>query len=170
MTLDQLWELADRARNRMRLSEEDIDFVRNTLPVELAGFPKLDLPKRIRHPAGFSVSGAPVGTFLSSALLLAGQRALGRRFDGVGFYERLEKDVAFRIMRSHFHNGYPKGTACCAQCTLAVYPVLEAGAIRYFDSRKLAESVRDIIEGKRWRFSGSTDAKKIRWSLGQSDH
>lgn len=169
MNLDELWDLADRARSRGRMSDEDARFVRTTLPDKLAAFPEIDLPKRIRHPAGFSVSGAPVGTFVRSAILLAGQRVLGRRFGGHEFYERVEKDVAFRIMRSHFHNGYPKGTDCCAQCTLAVYPVLEAGAIRYFDSRKLAESVREIIEQKQWRFSGATNAKMVRWALGQSE-
>ena len=166
MTFDQLWSLADRARNRERLTGEDVDFVRNRLPAELADFLQIDLPKRISHPGGFTVSGAPVGTFLRSALLLAGQGALGRRFDGAEFYELVEKDAAFRIMRSHFHNGYPKGTDCCAQCTLAIYPVLEAGAIRYLDSRKLAGSVRELIEKKQWRFSGATNSKMVRWSLG----
>ena len=52
----------------------------------------------------------------------------------------MEKDLAFGIMRSHFHHGYPKGVHCCAQCTLAVIPVLEAGAIRYFDCRELSSA------------------------------
>lgn len=167
MTFDRLWALADLARTRGRLSSEDLDFVRDTLPVEFASFPNLELPKRIRHPAGFSISGAPVGTFVQCALLLAGQKALGRRFNGAEFYERLGKDLAFGIMRSHFHHGYPKGTHCCAQCTLAVYPVLEAGAIRYFNSRKLANSVRRLVEEEKWRFSHSTNAKMVQWSLGK---
>jgi len=166
MELDQLWQLADRARAGGRFSPVDTEFVRSTLPGELRDFSNLDLPKRIRHPAGFSVSGASVGTFLRSAILLAGQRGLGKRYDGMEFYERVERDVAFRIMRSHFHNGYPKGTYCCAQCTLALFPLLESGAIRYFNCRELSQSVRALIEEKRWRFAGSVNPKMIRWSLG----
>lgn len=166
MDLDQLWDLSDRARNRHKLTPKDVEYIKKTLPAELADFPCLDLPKRVSHPAGFSISGAPVGTFLRSALLLSGQRALGRRYDGLEFYERVEKDLAFGIMRSHFHHGYPKGTHCCAQCTLAVYPVLEAGAIRYFDTAKLAKVVCQLIEKKEWRFSNFSNAKMLKWSLG----
>ena len=101
----------------------------------LQSFPLIKLPKTIRHPGGFTVSGAPVGTFLRSALLIAGQKALGRRFAGHAFFENVERDLALGVMRSHFHHEYPKGTHCCVQCTLAVYPVLEAGAIRLFRLR-----------------------------------
>src|SRR5262245_4792217 len=110
MDFDRLWIVADRARAKQRLSSEDIAFVREVVPKELESFPKLDLPKAIRHPAGFAISGAPVRTFLRSALLLAGQKALGIRFGGSTFYETVEEDLAFGIMRSHFHHGYPKGT------------------------------------------------------------
>ena len=50
---------------------------------------------------------------MKSALLLAGQKALGRRYGGSLFYETVEKELALGIMRSHFHHGYPKGTYCC---------------------------------------------------------
>lgn len=132
-------------------------------------FPRLALPKSIRHPAGFPVSGAPVGTFLRSALLIAAQKALGERFSGSAFYERVERDLAFAIMRSHFHHGYPKGTHCCGQCTLAVYPALEAGTIRYFDCRELARDVRRLIVEGKWRFVSPPDARIVRWSLGDKD-
>ena len=112
MDFDMLWTVAERARARQRLSSEDIAFVREVVPRDLDSFPNLDLPKAIRHPAGFTLSGAPVGTFLRSALLIAGQKALGSRFGGSAFYETIEKDLAFGIMRSHFHHGYPKGTHC----------------------------------------------------------
>src|SRR5262249_54443193 len=152
MHFDTLWTVAERARTKQRLSSEDIAFVRQIVPRELESFPNLDLPKAIRHPAGFSLSGAPVGTFLRSALLIAGQKALGRRFGGSAFYETVERDLAFGVMRSHFHHGYPKGTHCCVQCTLAVYPVLEAGAIRYFDCGELSQNVRQIVTEGKWRF------------------
>ncbi|MCY2964296.1 MAG: hypothetical protein NT069_11790 [Planctomycetota bacterium] len=144
-----LWQIAECARSRRKLSPADVVFVRDVIPEELESFPDLTLPKAIRHPAGFSVSGAPVGTFLRSALLMAGQKALGNRYSGSPFYERVERDPAFGIMRSHFHHGYPKGTHCCVQCTLAVYPVLEARAIRYFECAELA-------------------TKLMRWALGQA--
>ena len=145
---------------------DDRGFVRDVLPKELASFPDLDLPKSVRHPAGFSVSGAPVGTFLRSALLVAGQKALGTRFADSSFYECLERDLAFGIMRSHFHHGYPKGTHCCAQCTLAILPVLEARAIRYFDCADLARDVRQLITDRKWRFSSPPNASMERWALG----
>lgn|SRR5262245_38361671 len=166
MDFDRLWTIADRARARPPLSSGDVSFVRKTVPAQLGPIRRADMPKTIRHPAGFSVSGAPVGTFLRSALLVAGQKALGRRFGGSEFYEHVERDLALAIMRSHFHHGYPKGTHCCVQCTLAVYPVLEAGAIRYFDCRRLAADVRRIVTEGRWRFARPPSETMVAWALG----
>ena len=167
MDFDRLWTVADRARARPRLTPEDASFVRDVVPHEFDSFPKLNLPARIRHPAGFSISGAPVGTFFRGALLVAGQKALGKRFAGSEFYERVERDLALRIMRSHFHHGYPKGVHCCVQCTLAVIPVLDAGAIRYFDCRELSQAVRLLIRQRTWRFAKPMDARLVRWALGE---
>jgi hypothetical protein len=166
MDLDTLWVVADRARTRLRLAPRDISFVRDVAPDQLDAFPQLKLPASIRHPAGFSISGASVGTFLRSALLIAGQKALGRRFGGAEFYERVEKDLAFGIMRSHFHNGDPKGAYCCVQCTLAVIPVLDAGAIRYFDCRELSVATRRLVRQRQWRFAKSANPRLVRWALG----
>jgi hypothetical protein len=163
---DTLWTVADRARTSRRLPSEDVAFVRDVLPAELESFPRTKPPKVIRHPSGFSVSGAPVGTFLRSALLVAAQKALGKRFGGSSFYEAVERDLALGVMRSHFHHGYPKGTHCCVQCTLAVYPALESGAIRYFDSRTLARDVRRLITEGKWRFAKPANPKMVRWALG----
>jgi hypothetical protein len=158
--------VAERARTRQRLPPADIAFVRKAVPAALESFPDVSLPKTIRHPAGFSISGAPVGTFFRSALLIAGQKALGRRFGGSAFYETVERDLAFRIMRSHFHHGYPKGTHCCGQCTLAVYTTLEAGAIRYFDCNELGKDVKRLITERRWRFVKPPDPRMVHWALG----
>ena len=166
MDLDTLWVVADRARTRPRLAPEDISFVRDVAPDQFGAFPRLKLPASIRHPAGFSISGASVGTFLRGALLVSGQKALGKRFGGAEFYERVEKDLAFGIMRSHFHHGYPKGVHCCVQCTLAVMPVLEAGAIRYFDCRELSSAVRGLVRKRQWRFAKPADPRMVRWALG----
>lgn len=166
--LANLWVVAERARQRSALSRDDIRLVKETLPNSFAAFPDLKLPKSIRHPAGFSVSGAPVATFLRSALLIAGQKALGRRFGGHEFYETVERDLAFGIMRSHFHHGYPKGTHCCVQCTLAVYPVLRLGAIRYFEADALARDVEQLVKDHEWRFAGAVNAAMLRWSMGDS--
>jgi hypothetical protein len=62
-------------------------------------------------------------------------------------------------MRSHFHHGYPKGTHYCVRCTLAVYPVLEAGATRYFDCALLAEQARRIVRKRQWRFARPVNAR-----------
>ena len=97
-----------------------------------------------------SISGASVGTFLRGALLIAGQKALGKRCGGSECDERVEKDLAFGIMRSHFHHGYSKGVHCCVQCTLAVIPVLDAGAIRYFNCRELSSAVRHLVRQRQW--------------------
>jgi hypothetical protein len=167
MEFDTLWDVADRARAKSRLAPEDVSFVRDVVPDRLDSFPRLELPMRIRHPAGFSISGASVGTFVRSALLVAGQKALGRRYGGSEFYERVERDLAFRIMRSHFHHGYPKGAHCCVQCTLAVIPVLEAGAIRYFDCRELSRSVTRLVRQRQWRFAKPVDSRLVQWALGE---
>jgi hypothetical protein len=166
VTIDRLWPIAERSRARAALARADVEFVRDTLPASLAAFPKVRPPARIQHPGGFIVSGAPVVTFLRAALLIAGQKALGRRFGGHPFYENVERDLALGIMRSHFHHGYPKGTHCCVQCTLAVLPVLEAGAIRYFDCRQLGAQVRQIVRKRQWRFARPVNAAMRRWSLG----
>lgn len=97
--------------------------------------------------------------------MLAGQKALGDRYGGDPFYERVETDLAMRIMRSHFHGGAPKGAFCCKQCTLAILPVLEAGAIRYFDGPPLAKDVRQMIQAREWRFSSAPNAKMAQWAL-----
>jgi hypothetical protein len=165
MDLDTLWAVADRARAKARLAAKDISFVRDVAPDQLDSFPRLKLPASIRHPAGFSISGASVGTFVRSALLIAGQKALGKRFGGSEFYERVERDLAFGIMRSHFHHGYPKGAHCCVQCTLAVIPVLDAGAIRYFDCRELSGAARRLVQQRQWRFAKSVDPRIIGWAL-----
>jgi hypothetical protein len=165
---ERLWKIADWARTGRRLAPEDGVFVREVVPGDLDGFPDLHLPERVRHPAGFVLSGAPVGTFLRSGLLLAGQKAFGRRYEGSRFYQNVERDLAFGIMRSHFHHGYPKGVHCCVQCSLAVYPVLAAGAIRYFDCMELAEELRRLIEGRKWRFAKPANAQMISWSLSSS--
>ena len=166
MDFDTLWDVADRSRGRGRLSPKDVSFVRNVVPDQLESFPRLKLPTRMRHSAGFSMSGASVGTFLRGALLVAGQKALGKRFGGSEFYERVERDLAFGIMRSHFHHGYPKGVHCCVQCTLAVIPVLEGGAIRYFDCRELYRSATRLVRQRQWRFARPVDSRMVRWALG----
>ena len=167
MNLDTLWDVADRSRAKARLSPKDVSFVRDVAPHDLESFPKLKLPTSIRHPAGFSISGASVRTLLRCALLVAGQKALGRRFGGAEFYERVEEDLAFGIMRSHFHHGYPKGAHCCVQCTLAVIPVLDAGAIRYFDCRELSKAARHLVRQRQWRFAKPVDSRLVRWALGE---
>ena len=166
MDYERLWRIADSARAGARLSQEENGFVREVVPAALAAFPSVELPERIRHPGGFALSGAPIGTFLKSGLLLAGQKVFGPRYDGSEFYQRVERDLAFGIMRSHFHHGYPKGTHCCVQCSLAVYPVLAAGAIHYFDSVELGAGLRRIIEGRQWRFATAPNARMMSWSLG----
>jgi hypothetical protein len=169
MNIDRLWAIADRARARERLAAEELALVREVMPRELAAFPKVDWPGSIRHPAGFRVSGAPVGTFARSALLIAGRKALGDRFGGSAFYETVERDLAFGIMRSHFHHGYPKGTHCCVQCSLAVLPALEADTMRYFDCGPLAAAVRRLIKDGGWRFSKPAGAAMLQWALGNDD-
>jgi hypothetical protein len=163
-----LLDVADRARAKSRLAPADVSLIRDVIPDRLDAFPRLKLPTTIRHPAGFTISGASVGTFVRGALLVAGQKVLGRRFGGAEFYERVEKDLAFRIMRSHFHNRYPKGAYCCVQCTLAVTPVFDAGAIRYFDCRELSRSVRRLVRLGQWRFAKPVDPRMLRWALAHS--
>jgi hypothetical protein len=167
MDVETLWAVAERARGRSRLSPADVSFVRDVAPERFDSLRSLKLPASIRHPAGFTISGAPVRTFLRSALLIAGQKALGRRAGGSEFYERVETDLAFGIMRSHFHHGHPKGVFCCVQCTLAVIPVLDAGAIRYFDCADLSRSVRLLVRQRKWRFARQVDPRMMRWALGE---
>jgi len=166
MDYDRLLKIGEQSRSHGRLTSDEKHFVIDVVPQEFAAFPRIAFPARVRHPAGFSIAGAPVGTLLRSVLVLAAQRALGPRYYRRSeFYERVGADLAFGIMRSHFHHGYPKGAHCCAQCTLAVYPVLRARALPWFDCDGLAKSVRQLIEAKQWRFSGSTNPRMIRWAL-----
>jgi hypothetical protein len=165
-SLDTLLAVADRARLRRLLPPDDVLWVTKIAPDQLNSLQTLKLPASIKHPTGFSVSGASVRTFVQSALIVAGQKALGRRFDASEFYERVERDLAFGIMRSNFHLGYPKGAYCCVQCTLATIPVLDAGAIRYFDCRELSRAVKLLIQKRKWRFAKPVDPRMVRWALG----
>jgi len=165
MDYGRLWTVADRARSGKRVSTDDVTFVRDFVPAEFESFPRLVLPNRVHHPAGFSVAGAPVGTFVRAALLLSAQKVFGKRYEHSAFYQSVEKDLAFGIMRSHFHHGYPKGTHCCVHCTLAVYPVLESSGIRYFDCKALAGDVKRLIESGGWRFANPPSEKMVRWAL-----
>src|SRR5262245_55784713 len=129
MDYDLLFRIGDKARHADRLTTEEQQFVTEIVPKEFVRFPKIPFPQRLQHPAGFSISGAPVRTLAWSVLVLSGRGILGKRYDSRSdFYGRVALDLAFGIMRSHFHLGYPKGTHCCAQCTLAVYPVLNTKA------------------------------------------
>jgi len=111
-----------------------------------------------------------VRTFVRCALLLSAQRVFGRSYHRESdFYDRVERDLALGVMRSHFHLGYPKGAFCCAPCSLALYPVLEAGAIRWFDCKPLAATVRGLVEARTWRFTKATSPRMVAWSLGTED-
>jgi hypothetical protein len=55
------------------------------------------------------------------------------------------------------------------QCTLAVYPVLEAEAIRYFECGRLSGEVRQLVRKRQWRFAGTVNAAMARWSLGEAE-
>ena len=165
MTYDRLFDVADRSRSRARLTDGDVHFIREEVPVALETFPNVMPPAEIHHPGGFRVSGAPVRTFMRCALLVAGQKVLGRRFGGHPFYERVEAYTALAIMRANFAAGAPKGTFCCSRCTLAVLTVLDAGAIRYFDCKPLSRDVRALVETGGWRFSGSVNANLRNWAL-----
>lgn len=85
MNFNVLWQVAERARSQQKLAANDVTFIREVVPVELASFPRVNLPKVTKHPAGFSISGAPVGTFLRSVLLIAGRKPLGNRYGGSPF-------------------------------------------------------------------------------------
>lgn len=167
MDYELLWQIANRVRGGEKLSTAEGGFIRNTVPAALSAYPRLAVPKKTRHAAGFTISGAPVRTFLDTSLVLSAQRVLGRRYrDTSPFYDQVESHLAMCIMRSNFHRGAPKGVHCCAQCTLAVYPVLEAGAIRGFDSRALAKGVRQLIQGRQWMFRNFKNTRMLEWSLG----
>jgi hypothetical protein len=165
MDYDRLFQVADRSRGRARLPDADVAFVRDDIPKAMADFPYFERPKSIDHPSGFKVTGAPTGTFTKSALLLAGQKALGRRAGGHRFYDKVERELAMNITGAFFTGKTPKGAFCCSQCTLAILPVLEAQAIRYLECKPLAENVRGLIEDRRWRFKGAQNARMLKWSL-----
>ena len=167
MNYDLLFRIAEKARGRGKLTPEERRFISVTVPAELADFPTVEYPKKVVHPGGFTISGAVVRTFSRCALVIAGNAALGRRYGGKSaFYDRVEEQLALGIALANFRQGHPKGAFCCPPCTLAVYPVLQAGLIRWFDSRALAPSVRELIEKRGWRFARFKNPRMIAWSLG----
>lgn len=166
MIFEKILEIGDRARWRARLPADDRLFLREEIPREMAAFPSIIYPPRMRHPGGFTISGAVVRTFVKAALVLGARRAFGRRFDAeVEFYDRVARDLTLGMALSHFRHGDPKGAYCCAHCTLAIYPVLQARALRLVDCGQLSEAVRGLIESRGWRFSRATSPKVIQWSL-----
>ena len=166
MDFERLFALSETVRAGQKLTAREIAFVRRDIPSSLDQFPKFERPRSIRHPAGFTISGAPVGTLVRSALLLVGQRVFGTRYAGSDFYQRVEADLAMRIMRSHFNGMAPKGAFCCKPCTLAVLTVLDARAIHYFDCAPLARAVRRMISAREWRFATAPNEYMLRWAVG----
>jgi hypothetical protein len=166
MNLELLFRISDKVRARARLTPEEKRFVAVTLPAELAAFPRVEWPGRVSHPAGFTIRGAVVRTFAKCALVVAARGALGARFvERSSFYERVESVLSLGIMRAHFHHGDPKGMFCCPPCTLAAFTVLEAGALRWIDGRKLAPSVRGLIESRQWKFTRFRNPAMLEWAL-----
>ena len=55
MDFNVLWEGADRARSQLKLASNDNALLCDVVPAELESFPRLNLPKVIQHPAGFSI-------------------------------------------------------------------------------------------------------------------
>ncbi len=96
MDFDRLFQLADRSRGGKRFAVDDADFVSEAVPAALRDFPNYEAPAKIRHPAGFTVEGAPVGTFMKAALLLCGQRVFGKRYEGSGFFSAGRERVGVR--------------------------------------------------------------------------
>lgn len=166
MNFELLLRIADKARTGARLSPEENRYIAVTVPEELAGYPRIEWPARARHPAGFTINGAVVRTFAKCALVIAARGALGVQYGRKSrFYSQVESDLALGIMRAHFLHGDPKGVFCCPPCTLAVLPVLEAGAIHWLDGRKLAPEVRVLIEKRGWRFARFKNTAMLRWAL-----
>lgn len=166
MNYGRLWSVAETTRNRQRFSPADRRFVVEEIPARFSHFPDLGAPERVRHSAGFSVSGASVRTLLRSALLLAARGAMGSDYHRKSaFYASVETDLALRISLSLFRQGDPKGAYCCPKCTLAVLPLYRCRAIHWFDCRELEASVRALIEKRAWRFSSHLDARMLEWSL-----
>ena len=58
---ERLWVVAERARARGSLSRDDIAFVRDTVPAALDSFPRITLPKKIRHPGDSRSLARPSG-------------------------------------------------------------------------------------------------------------
>lgn len=166
MDLERALVLGELVKTGKRPAAAELNFAREELPSACSHFPDLELPRSVRHPGGFTVSGAPVGTFARVAMLFAGRSAYGPRYRGSPFYQAIETDLAMRIMRASFHGGAPKGAFCCKQCTLAILPALEAGTIRYFDGKALSGNVRGLIKDGAWRFNTAPNAAMLRWALG----
>ena len=151
MDHDRLFALAEDARQGRRFSRGPRRVPARRHSCRVACVPESALAANSLVIREASLS--PVrrsGTFLRSALLIAGQKAFGRRYGAQDFYERVEADLAMRVMRAHFHGGAPKGAYCCKPCTLAVLPVLEANAIRYFAGPALA---KDAAHDRRTRLA-----------------
>lgn len=166
MDYERILRIGDLARFRVKLSPDDQEFIRDRVPLEMQALPGASYPRRIRHPAGFTISGAVVRTFVKCALVLSAQRVLGRQYyKASDFYDRAASELMLGMTLTHFQYGAPKGAYCCAQCTLAFLPVLEARALRWINCPQLASAVKVLIRRRQWRFSSSTNPRMISWSL-----
>jgi hypothetical protein len=164
---ERIMAVGDRARRRKPLDRAALDFVVREEAGSLDEILGRKHIARLRHPAGFTISGAVVRTFVSASLVLAGRHALGRDFaKKSAYFEAIARDIAFGVMRSHFVHGDPKGAYCCPQCTLAVYPLYEARALPWLGGPELAEDVRTLVRERGWRFSCAPRPAMEAWSLG----
>jgi hypothetical protein len=80
MDFERILQIGNQARQGEKLSADDQTFVREAVPTELAAYPRIAYPSRIRHPSGAIIRGAVVRTFVKGAMVLGARRTLGPKY------------------------------------------------------------------------------------------
>jgi hypothetical protein len=83
-------------------------------------------------------------------------------------YERLAKDVLFRVMRHAFNSSDPKGVFCCPACTLSLLPLYARSCFRWVDCGELASNVLSALKEGTSVFARAYPNAYAKWAVDLS--
>jgi hypothetical protein len=149
MTFDDLGQWTNQLGAAEKLPATTKRRIQAELPAFIRDLTPASAPARLRLPTGESLSNATRMTALKCQCLFLARNVLGANYvKSDNEYERLAKDVLFRVMRHAFNSSDPRGIFCCPPCTLSLLPLYATASFRWVDCDELTANVlRALKEG-----------------------
>jgi hypothetical protein len=166
MTFDDLGQWTNQLGAAEKLTAAARKRIEAELPAFIRDLNPTSVPARLRLPTGESLSNATRMTALKCQCLLVARNALGANFVKADKeYERLAKDVLFRVMRHAFNSSDPKGIFCCPPCTLSLLPLYATGCFRWVDCDELASNVFKALKEGTSVFARTYPRAYAQWAV-----